>query len=452
MPNPIAFMVMPFDRKDTGSRVPDAPARVDFDALWERVYEPALSELGFEAVRADRDVGASIIREMIQRIAIADVVVADISLPNANVYYEVGVRHAAQQGGCVLVAADWARPVFDLDQMRQLRFPLTDGTVGPQAAAAAKVELLNGLMPLAHGVSPVFDAVPGYPHQPQLAGVSAFRNAVAELSAFEADVRAVRIAPATQRPARVEALVATHGSRPVIRQAVVLELIRLLRDNVGWSEVLDYIATLPDEIARHPLVIEQRSLALSYTGDIAAAAGELETLIAHQGETSERLGILGGRYRRLARAPDLSAAERARYLNLAIERYERGMILDLGNYYPSSNLPRLYRERAYPGDEQRATEAEVATALACRAQLELGTADEWARATLLGNAFDRGDVAEAIRLRPLVEREGTDTWKLASTIETLEMSVQQQSDDQVRTALTEVLAELKRLLEPPTGT
>lgn len=451
MPDPIAFMVMPFDEKETGSTVADAPAKVDFDALWEHVYHPVLAELGYEAVRADRDVGASIIREMIQRIAIADVVVADISLPNANVYYEIGVRHAAHDIGCVLVAADWARPVFDLNQMRQLRFPLTDGTVGTDAAAAARAKLLDGLKPLAAGISPVFDAVPGYPHEPQLDRVSAFQNAVAELSAFEADVRAVKIAPTKDRRDRVEQLVGKHGQRSAVRQSVVLELIRLLRDNVGWQDVLDYIATLPQEIARHPLVLEQRLLAVSGTGDLVGAAAQLDALIAREGETSERRGILGGRYRRLANAPGLTAAERGRYLNLAIENYERGMTLDLNDYYPSSNLPRLYRARRGAGDEQRAVEAEVATALACRARLELGRADEWVRPTLLGNAFDRGDVAEAIRLRPLVEQEGPDAWKLSVTIETLEASAEQQQDEQARTALTEVLAELKKLLAPQSG-
>src|SRR5919198_3030536 len=122
MPKPIAFMVMPFGRKPTGRTEKKVPAEIDFDALWDRVYQPVLEDgLGYRAVRADRDVGALIITQMIQRLAIADLVVADITLPNANVYYEVGIRHAAMQRGCVLVSADWARPVFDLAQMRQLR-------------------------------------------------------------------------------------------------------------------------------------------------------------------------------------------------------------------------------------------------------------------------------------------------------------------------------------------
>src|SRR5918999_3970879 len=102
MAEQIAFMVMPFNEKPTDQTKDDVPAKVDFDALWERVYKPVLVELEYEAVRADRDIGALIILEMIQRLAIADLVVGDITLANANVYYEVGIRHAAKQDGCVL--------------------------------------------------------------------------------------------------------------------------------------------------------------------------------------------------------------------------------------------------------------------------------------------------------------------------------------------------------------
>lgn len=118
MSDQVAFVVMPFRRKPTGRTEQHVPAEVDFDALWERVYQPVLSDLGYQTVRADRDAGALIITQMIQRLAIADIVVADITLANANVHYEIGIRHAAKERGCVLIAADWARPVFDVDQMR----------------------------------------------------------------------------------------------------------------------------------------------------------------------------------------------------------------------------------------------------------------------------------------------------------------------------------------------
>ncbi|HEY6888107.1 MAG TPA: TRAFs-binding domain-containing protein [Solirubrobacter sp.] len=441
MPDPIAFVVMPFSVKETGRT---EPAKIDFDALWARVYEPTLTAMGYQAVRADVDVGALIISEMIQRLALADLVVADMTLPNANVYYEIGVRHAAKRSGCVLISADWASPLFDLAQMRQLRFPLVDGEIGEQAAEDAKAALVGGLAKLTAGESPVFAAVPGFPGQPQLDRVTAFKDTVTQLTAFEGDVRAVRLAAPGTRQQRVRDLLAQYGARPVVRDVVVLELLRLVRDQLGWQELLDYIASLPDALADHPLVVEQRLLALSETGDVAGAAGQLEALIDRLGGTPERLGLLGGRYKRLFR--DSTGADRAFYLGNAIDAYQRGMDLDLNEYYAASNLPRLYRERNDPGDEQRALEAETATMLACRAAIAKGTADEWARPTLLGLAFERGDVPEAIRLRAEVAREGPARWKLETTLADLSASVDARADEEIRAGLKAVLDQLRDLL------
>jgi hypothetical protein len=446
VPKAIAFMVMPFARKKTGSSVAGAPSEVDFDALWHRVHAPALAALGYHPVRADQDVGALIIDEMLQRLAIADLVVADVSLPNANVYYEIGVRHAARRTGCVLVAADWAQAVFDLAQMRQLRYPLADGTVGDDAAAAARVQLEGKLRPLVDGDSPVFAAVPGYPDEATPVRVAAFRDVVDELSRFDADVREVRLLSGRQRRDAAARVITVHGGSPVVREAVALELIALLRDEVGWQETLDYIGRLPDRLQRHPLVVEQRCLALSEAGNVARAAAELEVLIEREGASSERLGLLGGRYKRLWQTA-ATDAQRRRHLDLAIESYERGMLLDLNDYYPASNLARLARARGADGDGQRAATALAVTAVACRRAIDLGVADPWARATLLGAAFDRGDVEGARRLADEVEREGAARWRLATTLSDLRHSLEQQADADVRNGLKSVLLRLERLRE-----
>jgi hypothetical protein len=442
MPSPIAFLVMPFDTKSTGRSEPGVPADVDFDALWHRVYHPVLSELGYEAVRADRDVGALIIAEMIQRLALADLVVADVSLPNANVYYEIGVRHAAKRVGCVLVAADWAKPVFDLAQIRQLRFPLADGAVGEEAANAARARLLEGLGPLIDGSSPVFEAVAGFPDAISVSRASAFREQVAQLSAFDADVRAARLAPLSERRTRALEVFERHGRKRAIQEGVVLELLRLLRDLVDWETTLDYIKSLRENVARHPLVLEQRALALAKTGDPVSAAGELQTLINQHGRTPERLGLLGGRYKELYRSAT-TQADRRRYLDGAIDAYEQGMLLDLNSYYAASNLARLYRARGEPGDEERAAETQLVTMRACNRAVELELADEWARPTLLGCAFARADAEEARRLLKEVRREGADTWKLRTTIADLENDVAALPDDDTRRELDGILGALR---------
>ena len=344
----------------------------------------------------------------------------------------------------MLVSADWARPVFDLGQIRQLRFPLTDGSVGDEAAATAVQALGGSLKDLIDGDSPVFAAVPGFPSDVQLDRISAFEDTVRDLSDFQGDVAAVRLAPKAQRGERVRQLLARFGDRPAVRDAVVLELLRLVRDHLGWQALLDYVDTLPPALADHPLVAEQRLLALSEVGDVAGAAGQLQALIDRLGATPERQGLLGGRYKRLYR--DAEPGERAGYLTLAIEAYQRGMDLDLNDYYPASNLPRLYRARCAPGDDQRAAEAETATLLACRAAIARDPGDEWARPTLLGLAFERGDVPEAIRLRGEIEREGPVRWQLESTLANLTDSVDAQNDEEVRAALQAVLDQLRGLV------
>lgn len=417
MPKPIAFMVMPFDRKKTGLTGSGAPPELDFDLVWERIHRPVLDDLGYHPVRADQDVGALIVVEMIQRLALADLVVADVSLPNANVYYEVGVRHAAKRVGCVLVAADWAQPVFDLRQMRQVRYGLEDGAVGEEAAEAARRALLGGMRPLLEGESPVFAAVPGFP-QPATTNVAAFRDIVDELSVFDAEVRAVRLLPKSQQSERARGIVQRHGSTPAVREAVALELIRLLRDHVGWKDMVAYIDELPDHLRRHPLVVEQRCMGIAKAGDPARAAGLLEELIHADGGTSERWGLLGGRYKELWRAAE-DEAERRRFLNRAIEAYERGMMLDLNDYYPASNLPRLYRQRGGRGDEERAAVSQAVTSAACERAIASRTADAWVRPTLLGVAFDRGDVAMVAELVDKVAEEGIPAWFEGTTLDDL---------------------------------
>jgi len=445
MAQAIAFLIMPFDRKRTGQRRRGAPAEIDFDALWERVYKPMLSELGYVPIRADGDVGALILTEMLQRVALADLVVADLTLPNANVYYEVGVRHAAKKVGCVLVAAEWARPVFDLAQMRQVRYPLPEGAITEPTATAARGVLAAQLSRFAVGSSPVFQALPGYPTEADPGRVTMFTDFVNELSDFDAEVRKVHHAPQSDRRRLALDARERYGRSAVVVEAVVLALIRLLRDYVGWGELLDYIATLPDHVAGHPLVKEQRCLAVAKGGDPLTAAGLLEQLIAEEGETSERRGLLGGRYKTLWRRA-VDEADQRRYLDDAIEQYEMGMRADLNDYYPSSNLARLYRARAHPGDEEKATSAATVAMVASGRALQRDPDDEWARPTLLGMAFDAGTTIEVARLADAVSRDGPALWKLNTTIEDLRGSVRLQRDATVVAELAAALARLEALL------
>jgi hypothetical protein len=439
----IAFMVMPFGRKRPTVNGAGIPREVDFDALWHEVHKPVLESLGYVAVRADEDVGAIIVLEMISRLAAADLVVADVSLANSNVYYEIGVRHAAKRTHSVLVAADWGEPVFDLDQIRQARYPLTDGDLNdPAAAAAARAALTDKLPPLARGESPFYQAVPHYPEVEQ----TAFADYFAQLNEFGTAVRTIRLTADDHRRAELTRdLVATQGGRQAVQESVVLELVRLVRDNLTWAELTDYIDALPDPQRRHPAVVEQRALALSEQGELLRAAGALEQLIEQAGATSERLGLLGGRYKRLYREAT-DEPQRRRYLERAIDAYERGMRADLNDFYPSSNLPRLYRRRADEGDERRAREAAAVVLIACQASVDRQPADDhWASQTMLGAAFDTGDPAAARAVLRGMRRQLIPAWKIASTANDLQESLALLPPSADRDELGRVLAEVRAL-------
>jgi 2',3'-cyclic-nucleotide 2'-phosphodiesterase (5'-nucleotidase family) len=165
---------------------------VDFDALWDHAFQPALEELGYLAIRADIEAGTVILKDMLERLAFANLVIADLTLPNGNVYYEVGIRHVAKQAGCVLIAADWSRQLFDVDQMRTLRYPLQDGAVPEETARVIKDILVTQLPKIKNSSSPYHELVK------DKEGSSVFREQIETISAFQAEVQAARMEADTE--------------------------------------------------------------------------------------------------------------------------------------------------------------------------------------------------------------------------------------------------------------
>lgn len=143
------------------------------------------------------------------------------------------------------------------------------------------------------------------------------------------------------------------------------------------------------------------------------------------------------------------AHEAARCLDKAIEHYQRGTMLDLNDYYPSSNLPRLLRLRDDEGDDERASTFAVLALTACERARQRSPSDPWVRPTLLGQAFDVGQLGEVRRLLKEVRREGAVAWRLDTTIEDLERSVRRRpDDDSFKAPAMAVIAELRGLMGP----
>jgi hypothetical protein len=81
-----------------------------------------------ECVRADEErVGGIIHRPMFERLLVCDFAVADLTTANANVFYELGVRHALRPHTTLLTTAKGSGVPFDLGPVRvQCRYALDD--------------------------------------------------------------------------------------------------------------------------------------------------------------------------------------------------------------------------------------------------------------------------------------------------------------------------------------
>ncbi|NRF65502.1 DUF4071 domain-containing protein [Aquincola sp. S2] len=156
-----AFVAMPFGTKPGADGQP-----IDFDRIFAELIQPALEAAGLDVKRADQEQRAGDIRsDMFQELLIADLVLADLTLDNPNVWYELGVRHALRARGVLLVQGPRSTQPFDIYTDRKLRYSLRDGAPDParlEAERAAIAEMARRTLESWHGrkISPVYQLVP----------------------------------------------------------------------------------------------------------------------------------------------------------------------------------------------------------------------------------------------------------------------------------------------------
>lgn len=158
---PHAFVAMPF-----GMKKDSLGNEIDFNRVYAELIKPALEVAGLDVVRADEEDRAGDIRtDMFQELLIADLVVADLTIDNPNVWYELGVRHALRARGVVLICGGRVTTAFDLYTDRKLRYGIKDRGPDPATIEQDKQQLadmVKATMESWHGrkVSPVYHLMP----------------------------------------------------------------------------------------------------------------------------------------------------------------------------------------------------------------------------------------------------------------------------------------------------
>jgi hypothetical protein len=103
---------------------------------------------------------------MFERLILCPFAVADLTTANANVYYELGVRHAFKPFSTVQIIAEGSRLPFDVQMLRTIPYKLgMDGVPDPAMAVTSSAAIANFLKEARNGTkdSPVFQLIDGLP-------------------------------------------------------------------------------------------------------------------------------------------------------------------------------------------------------------------------------------------------------------------------------------------------
>jgi hypothetical protein len=152
-----AFIIRPFGKKK------DRTGRdIDFDHVQTVLIEPALKAVGLGGGTTGEIIEAGNIREaMFGLILEADIVVCDITIHNANVFYELGIRHALRKKRSVLIRGTPVADDVPFDNLtdRYLPYDLEK----PEAALHKLTDTLTATLASETIDSPIFKMLPALP-------------------------------------------------------------------------------------------------------------------------------------------------------------------------------------------------------------------------------------------------------------------------------------------------
>ena len=96
---------------------------VDFDRVQRQLIQPALDELRIQGNTTEAILAGGNIREdMFHLLVTADLVIADVTIHNPNVFYELGIRHAFYDKYTFLIRSNISVYPFDLQTDRYFQY------------------------------------------------------------------------------------------------------------------------------------------------------------------------------------------------------------------------------------------------------------------------------------------------------------------------------------------
>ncbi len=131
------FVVMAIGKQHVGTNIVD---EAKLKEIYENLIRPAilLADSTLDVKRADEvEAQGTVTTDILTRLMHNDLVVVDITYPNPNVFYELGVRHACRTG--TIIIRDKSAPAlapFDVGHQRYISY---EEKLGGEKALAAQL-------------------------------------------------------------------------------------------------------------------------------------------------------------------------------------------------------------------------------------------------------------------------------------------------------------------------
>ena len=425
----LCFVLMPFGRKPN----PTGKGVIDFDSVYQSIIVPAIKGAGLEPLRADEEMTGGIIHKpMFERLVVCDYAVADLTMANANVFYELGLRHAVLPATTVLLCGGDSRLPFDVAPLRTIRYALGANGAPEDILKTRKIlkAWLEAQQKTESPDSPVFELL--QPEYPDLAKIRA-KNLRQQLLDGAAVETKLREALSGRQPCK--ALLRLEKSFGAIEQAdptLVVALFFAYRSCEAWKEMVALSKKMNPQEAARAAIQEQIAFALNRDAAAALEAGDekkaeafsaqaeqiLLNVLQHNGANSETFGLLGriykGRWRAaLKKRGNEAKIEAQLYLDKAIEQYTRGFETDWRDYYPGVNAVTLMTIKEPP--DPRREELRPVVVYSVERRIAAKEGGYWLYATRLELAVLAKDQALAETSFVEAKRAVTVDWQGPST-------------------------------------
>jgi len=422
---PLCFVIMPFgEKKDTDGKI------INFDEIYKKLIHPAIEAADMEPIRADEETVNGIIHKpMYERLILCDYAIADLTTANANVFYELGIRHAVKPYTTITIFASGSKLPFDLNAVRCLPYSYhkTKKLTSIKNDTAALVKKLKNAKKRKDTDSPVYQLVDGIAFQNSVAHqkTDIFRDQVEYNTQIKKLLEKTRNKDAgkQEKIKALDLIVKKQISIEDEEAGVLIDVMLSYRSLSAFDKMIAFIESLPTHIKNTVMVQEQLGFALNRVNEKDNAIQVLETVIQQNGPSSETYGILGRVYKDKYddSVKDNNQVLADAYLDKAIETYQKGFESDWRDAYPGINVLTLFEIK---GDKEKIKILSPVVEYSVNRKLQTKIPDYWDYATLLEIAVigdNESKAKENLTKALACPIEGS--WMFETTIKNLDLII-----------------------------